>query len=431
MSELGIKLQDIVKNNILRQPKSASRKQWRRHRLRLYNYLELFPGLQPWIREEQEETMPNIFDYLEWRGDVPFDVDPFNDVDNLILSELAYTVFDGSVPDSGVKVPLGKVRNSFLRTHERSLLEKSDRHLDRAPLLMDGMMSGKRFSRTRLSDYISSVDADKTLQIAALTFTLSDGSLYIAFRGTDSTIVGWKEDFIMSYRPETEGQRRAIEYLNRIGSKTRRPIRVGGHSKGGNFAVYASAFADPKVKKRIIQVYTNDGPGFRHEVLKSKEYKETIPLIKSIVPDTSIIGMLLTNRIVPKVVRSNEKGLFQHDALSWEVLRNDFVSAELSELGKFIRETQVEWLEKIDDIQRETFVDTLFSRFGATGMGTFGAMNESRLKTIEKIIASTQELSRERQKQLVKIAAGLIYSGGQNMKIWYSRILEDCNEQDN
>ena len=172
--------------------------------------------------------MPNIFDYLEWRGDVPFDVDPFNDVDNLVLSELAYTVFDGIVPDSGVKVPLGKVRNSFFRTHERSLLEKSDRHLDRAPLLMDGMMSGKRFSRTRLSDYISSVDADKTLQIAALTFTLSDGSLYIAFRGTDSTIVGWKEDFIMSYRPETEGQRRAIEYLNRIGSKTSRTIRVVG-----------------------------------------------------------------------------------------------------------------------------------------------------------------------------------------------------------
>ena len=373
--------------------------------------------------------MPNIFDYLEWRGDVPFDVDPFNDVDNLVLSELAYTVFDGLVPGNGLKVPLRKVRDGFFETHDRALLEKSERHLDRAPLLMDGMMSGKRFSRTRLSDYISIVDADKTLQIAALTFTLSDGSLYVAFRGTDSTIVGWKEDFIMSYRPETEGQRRAIEYLNRIGSKTRRPIRVGGHSKGGNFAVYAAAFADPKVKSRIIRVYTNDGPGFRNEVLKSKEYKETIPLIRNIVPDTSIIGMLLTNRIRPKVISSTEKGLFQHDALSWEVLRNDFVPAEISDLGKFIRETQEEWLEKIDDIQREIFVDTLFSLFEATGMGTFGAMNESRLKTIEKIIASTHELSREKQKQLVKIAAGLVYSGGQNMKIWYSRLLEDFNEQ--
>ena len=366
--------------------------------------------------------MPNIFDYLEWRGDVPFSADPFNDVDGLVLAELAYTLFDGVVPEDGEKISLGQVREEFFRDHKRESLMRSEKHFDRAPLLMDGMMSGARFSGTKFSDYIDIVDTKSDMQMSAVTYSLSDGSLYIAFRGTDRSIVGWKEDLNMSYLPETGGQRKAIEYLERVGSREKGPIRVGGHSKGGNFAVYASAFAGSGVKDRIIQVYSHDGPGFRPEVLKSKEYAEILPKIISIIPDTSIIGLLLTSEVTHKVIESSAKGLEQHDALTWEVLRNDFVPAELSDIGVFLRDTQSDWLSKIDDLSRHEFVETLFSLFEATGMGTFGAMSESKLKSFEKIFSSAQDLPKDKQKQLMQIVAEFLRSGGQNVKSWYNRM---------
>lgn len=365
--------------------------------------------------------MPNIFDYLEWRGDVPFSADPFNDVDGLVLAELAYTLFDGIVPEDGEKISLGRVREEFFRDHKRELLMRSEKHFDRAPLLMDGMMSGARFSGTKFSDYIDIVDTKSDMQMSAVTYSLSDGSLYIAFRGTDRSIVGWKEDLNMSYLPETGGQRKAIEYLERVGSREKGPIRVGGHSKGGNFAVYASAFASSGVKDRIIQVYSHDGPGFRPEVLRSKEYAEILPKIISIIPDTSIIGLLLTSEVTHKVIESSARGLEQHDALTWEVLRNDFVPAELSDIGVFLRDTQSDWLSKIDDLSRHEFVETLFSLFEATGMGTFGAMSENKLKSFEKIFSSAQDLPKDKQKQLMRIASGFLQSGGQNVKSWYNR----------
>ena len=193
--------------------------------------------------------MSDIFDYLKWRGDLSFEADPFNDVDNLVLAELSYTCFDGLVSDSGEEVPLTSVRESFFLTRDRDVLMKSDDHMDRAPLLMDGMVSGDRYRCTMLSDYINIVDTEQDLQISAVVFHLSDGSAYIAFRGTDNTVTGWKEDFNMSYMPETPGQRMAKEYLQRVASRIRKPLRVGGHSKGGNFAVYSSAFADPDIKR--------------------------------------------------------------------------------------------------------------------------------------------------------------------------------------
>ncbi len=365
--------------------------------------------------------MPNIFDYLEWRADLPLKADPFNDVDNLILAELAYTEFDGLVPEDGTKVPLESVRDGYFASHSKAEAMGSDNHILRAPVLMDGMLEGDRFRGLMLSDYINIIDTDSDLQISAVTYNLSDGSRYIAFRGTDNTVVGWKEDFNMSYLPETGGQRKAIEYLNRVGSEKAGKLLVGGHSKGGNFAVYAAAFADPQVRRKIRRVYTNDGPGFRPEVMRSRGYKKLLPKVTSVVPDTSIIGMLLTSQVSHKVVMSSEKGLAQHDALTWQVKGNDFVLAEPSELGVFIRETQRDWLSKLDDKTRQLFVDTLFSLFEATGHETFGEIKEGKLKSVEKIISTAQDLSRERQKELARIVKEFLQSGGQNVKEWYDR----------
>ena len=197
--------------------------------------------------------MPNIFDYLSWRSDVPFSASPFNEVDDLILAELVYTDFAGVVPDDGTAVSLREARDRFFALHTREEIEARTAHsyTARSPFLMDSMLRGARFAEAQLCAYEAVTDKDAAAQFAAVTVLLPDGTSCAAFRGTDGTVVGWKEDLILSYRSDTPGQLRAVDYLTRIGLLTDRPLRACGHSKGGNLAVYAAAFAPPALQERL------------------------------------------------------------------------------------------------------------------------------------------------------------------------------------
>ena len=360
--------------------------------------------------------MADIFDYLRQRGDIPLSEDPFNEVDNVILAEFAYTDLSGLVSEGPVSVSLKTADEGYFRMHSRRDAEKSDFHITRAPLLMDGMLGGSRFGGMKLMKYMDVVDPNTDTQIAAVTCLLDDGSMYIAFRGTDGTLVGWREDFNMSYLPETGGQRRAVQYLNEVGAMTDRPIRLGGHSKGGNFAVYAAAFCDREVQDRIISVYTNDGPGFRDEVMEREEYRRILTKVISIVPGTSIIGMLLASSAEHIVVKSSESGMGQHDTMTWQVSHNRFEMTEPSALGRFIMDSQKDWLSKLDDRSRENFVSTLFSIFEATGMSTFGEMRGNKIRSVERMLSTVKGLPKEKQDELRSILGELIESGTRTAK---------------
>ncbi len=354
--------------------------------------------------------MADIFDYLKRRGHVPFAEDPFNEVDNLILAMLSYADFDGILDDSFKTISLNIADRRYFEKHPRTLAKKSIFHFERAPLLMDSMLKGNRFRETELTKYVDIINSDKDMQMSAVTFLLSDGSAYVAFRGTDTTVAGWKEDFNMSYMPETEGQRSAVRYLNEVGAEISGPIRVGGHSKGGNFAIYASAFCDREIQERIITVYTNDGPGFRSEVMEREAYKRILPKVVSIVPETSIIGMMFTNNVGHLIVKSKGVGLLQHDALLWMVEGNRFKETKQSALGSFINNSQKEWLSTLDDESREMFVNTLFSFFEATGMATFDEMIVNRRTSAKKIMGAIKNLPKEKRVVLTAAMAGLLQS---------------------
>ena len=354
--------------------------------------------------------MADIFDYLKRRGVLSFGEDPFNEVDNLVLAMLSYTDFGGIVEDSFKRISLDTADKKYFEKHSRSEAKKSILHFMRAPLLMDDMLKGIRFRGTELTKYVDIISNDKEMQMSAVTFLLSDGSAYVAFRGTDTTVAGWKEDFNMSYLPDTEGQLSAVRYLNEVGKEIKGPIRVGGHSKGGNFAVYASAFCDTEIQDRIIAVYTNDGPGFRDEMMERESYKRILPKVVSIVPDTSIIGMLLTSNVGHIVVKSKFVGLMQHNALMWMVERNRFKRSKQSALGSFISNSQKEWLSNLDDESREMFVNTLFSIFEATGMATFDEMIINRRISTGKIAARIKNLPKGKRVKLMAVIGGLIQS---------------------
>ena len=358
--------------------------------------------------------MANIFDYLKWRSDVPFSVDPFGEVDNLVLAELAYTDFGGIVPSGGEEISLLDAHSEFFKKHSREEILTKTSFTARAPLLMDEMVLGARFGNIRLSHYINEIDRSKDSQFSAVTVRLDDGTLYISFRGTDGTIVGWKEDFNLSYISETESQRKAVAYLNRIAPVFSGDIRVGGHSKGGNFAIYAAAFCEDRFKSRIINIYSNDAPGFRKDVAAAPQYISILPKIVSIVPESSVIGLLLSSVATHRVVRSDASGIFQHDGFSWQVSKNRFETSKLSDMAIFIEKTLGAWLSEMDDEARKSLTSSVFSLFEATGMDKFSSMTEQKWKSTEAIISSIYGLPKEKRRELISLLNQLFIAGGHN-----------------
>ena len=360
--------------------------------------------------------MANIFDYLDWRKDVPFSVSPFNEVDSLVLSELVYADLAGAVPEDGQQVTLSEARTQFWQRHTREEVMAEDSYTKMAPFLMDGMTEGARFADTKLAYFYSAVDPAADVQLAAVTFYLPDGTAFVAFRGTDSTIVGWKEDFYLSFLPETEGQRRAVAYMNEHFLDQTMPLRLGGHSKGGNLAVYAAVKADESIRRRILAVYSNDGPGFLESFTQSEAYKDMLPRIISTVPEDTVIGTLLTSGAFQHVLKSSAAGIVQHDGFSWQVLGPHFVEAEKRSTASILTETTLrQWLRELSEEKRRQFVNSLFSLLEATGASTFDQIKQDKLGAIMSMKKMISSMPREQRESVWNALMELLKAGSDNV----------------
>ena len=358
-------------------------------------------------------------DYLDWRGDVPFSADPFNHVDNLILAMLAYIDLEGIVPgpESWQWVDIEKAAEEFWSRHtvEEVKEERTLYHL--APMVLKKIQSCPRFAKMQLAGYVNTVSEAEAEQMSAVAFRLDNDRIYVAFRGTDDTITGWKEDFNLSFMEETPGQRKAAAYLSKWFASGEEELLVGGHSKGGNFAVFASAFCDGAVRRRISRVYTNDGPGFLEAVLETSGYREILPRIVSIIPEESVFGLLLNSAYPHTVVKSSNKGLLQHDALSWEVLGNRFVEApSLNQSSVFAEKTFERWISGISLEERKEFVDSLFKVITAAGNSTVSSLQQGSLKTIFEMVNSFQNLKDHEKNQIRDILQRLLRTGTEVLK---------------
>ncbi|MCR5640015.1 MAG: DUF2974 domain-containing protein [Lachnospiraceae bacterium] len=358
--------------------------------------------------------MATIETYLDWRGDLTLLQDPFNEVDNLILCELVYTDFDGIVPMGGLKesISLREVYEQYFQTHTEEEIMSRASSTKVAPFLMHKLVESKRFGSMRLAAYRNEIEDESQSQFAAVTYILEDNTYFVCYRGTDNTIVGWKEDFNMSFLTHTRGQLKARDYLDELFGHSTRKLRVGGHSKGGNFAIYAAAFCSTKVRKKISVVYSNDGPGFREKVMESSEYQSLLPLVVSTIPEDSIVGNLLLNDIDHQVVRSSASGASQHDLMSWEVMGNHFMNAEeTSRSSKNMDRTLKLWLMDLPDEKREVFSDVLFQVLSSSGAKTTDELSNDPIKSISEMMKATSALDAEDQKIFKEVLMKLLNSG--------------------
>lgn len=336
--------------------------------------------------------MANIFDYLKWRGDLTFCQDPPNPVDALIFSGLSYIRFGPELQHPEKVLSLKTAAEGFFSQEN---YESCCRILKDIELLQAAAQT-RRFGQTQLCGYRDTLIPEQETQFAAMTFLLDDGSMFLAFRGTDNSLVGWKEDFNMTFQQTIPAQRLALQYTREVALEYLRPIRMGGHSKGGNLAVFAAARSSPMIQSQIQAVFNHDGPGFTQYLMGDPGYVAMVPKIRTFVPQSSVIGMLLEHEEPYTVIRSKSIGLLQHDLYTWDVLGNDFIPVEeITEGSQFVDATIKTWFEEMTNQEREQLVDVMFALLGSGGADNiYELLHPRNLKTYIKTLSNDEHLRR-------------------------------------
>ncbi|MCR4588385.1 MAG: DUF2974 domain-containing protein [Lachnospiraceae bacterium] len=363
--------------------------------------------------------MANFIDYLDWRGDLSFQEAPFNEVDALLLSYLSYVNFDEVLPGVDRKgaasgISLSKAREQFFTIHRLDDFKKDRSFIRLAPYLLDCMGATRRFGSILLSNYVNHIDIREEVQFSAVRMDLGnarlretpqesfDNLIYISFRGTDDTIIGWKEDFNISYLT-VPAEQESIDYVNTILKDNTDPVIMGGHSKGAHLAIYAAARSNENIRHSVRLAYNFDGPGFHRDFLESAEMREISGRVRRFVPEDSVIGMLLDHNIPPVIVQSNGKGILQHDPFTWQLMGTAFVTCgKLGKLGTLMDKTFTEWIAQVEPSQRKVFIDDLFSVLEASGAQTLTELYSGNAKSYLAMVKRLDKLD-DRTGQILKL----------------------------
>lgn len=342
----------------------------------------------------------------------------FSAVDSLLLSQFAYINFDGIVSGIWEKRDSITLRDLLKAEFFNSLFGKV-RDPENNKKLLYALAASPRFRDTKINYYINKYDPKLEKQFAAVTFLLDDMTAYIAFRGTDATIVGWKEDFNMAFISPVPSQEEAVRYIDEAAKKLPRSvkIRVGGHSKGGNLAVYSAMKCDQRIKERIVSIFNHDGPGFKDSVFESPEFLRIGKLINTTLPESSLIGMLLQNCENYSVVKSSRSGIMQHDPFSWIVDDKDFLYADnIKSSAMYRNRTLDQWLAGLSDDKRRLFIDVLFNVIETTGASTLKELTEDWKSSASAMLGAVKNIDPDSRKIVSQTINELVKLSFKNLR---------------
>jgi len=360
--------------------------------------------------------MSTIFDYLkEVTYDSIYDR-PFKELDVLALTELTYLPFGHIVPQgdtTGIPVRLSDAMELIDRTTDFIV---SNQHLQ----LVDELATSKRFKNIKLLNYVDEYDPDVQKQFAAMTYRLSLDTYLVVFRGTDDTLIGWKEDFHMTYMDHVPAQKRAASYLQNIMKEfPKERFLVAGHSKGGNLATYACTYLPDSLFERVDAIYSYDAPGLNRAIIETEGYQRTSPNILRFVPQGSIVGMMLETPKEARIVKSRAIGGFaQHDTFSWKIKGNSFLLLDTLDAESLqIDKTFKNWVSTVSDEELKDFFDLFFGLILDAGIQSVDELsNVENFNKVLDILKNAQSLTDQERDMLLRLSKLLLNMRVQSWK---------------
>lgn len=339
--------------------------------------------------------MANIIDYV-WQQKKTFAQKHFNEVDSLVLSQLAYLNFNRALPAVKSSTSHLCLRNFVPEIKNYAKIFAHVRDPQSNQKLLAAIIQSPRFQNLEIINFVNEINQQTEKQFAAITFILDPQTLYVAFRGTDDTLVGWKEDFNLTYLKPIPSQREAARYLKKIAAKKYTRLIVGGHSKGGTLATYSAINAPWIVKREIIAVFNHDGPGFQMDFWQNWRAKMMDRKIKKTLPQNSIVGILLETNPRYDIVKSKRFGWMQHDPFSWQIQDDHFILVDrISRGNRYLDKTLEKWLSQLSPAKRELFIDSLYKIVTASKVEDFSQLSHLHKEQIEAAIAAAKNLDSE------------------------------------
>lgn len=341
--------------------------------------------------------MDNIFDYLKWRGDLTFEKSPICMEDVALLTQISYCPFEELIGTDYKGKTLKQIRNYLYKDGEPE--SNWDWVID-CYKLWNKLTTYERYANIKMVDFTSKFDDESNEQFAAITYVYGKNRI-ITFRGTDVSIVGWKENLELGYLSETLSQKDSVKYIDNL-SVFFGNTYVAGHSKGGNLAIYSTIKS--KKEKKITQVYNFDGPGISKEIRESDEWKKISDKVLTILPTSSMIGILIGYWGNYKVVNSSAKGFNQHDMFSWEFDGPHYNWADsLSKTSIITSKVMHEFFEKSNPKDRKVLAKTLSKILDATNADSTENLVKSIFSNWGKVVKASKDLSDEDKEVLNKL----------------------------
>jgi len=373
--------------------------------------------------------MMNVIDYIKKYGNEDYEALPFNNADRLILSQLSYLKFNGLVPEVGEnKQPVTIKLISGMQ--EVDNLFSDERYAKNNRALFDAMAESNRFSLIRLNYFIDIRDERSEIQFSAITAMLPNDQVHVIFRGTDESIIGWKEDLNMAFMTPIPAQEKAVDYINYVSSMIPGDFSVGGHSKGGNLAVYASMMCSSDIQARITRIDSHDGPGFTKEVLEGADFEEIKDRVHKYVPKSSIVGMLLTTMEDYEVVSCRNVSILQHDPFNWIIEGTDFAKKDEVYRHKILQDGAVnKWAESLSPEELKKLSDNIYAVFEEAEINDLNIIYADPVQSAKKLREAVDKLPEEDRKSVREVLDYLVSIFNADAKIEFDEMKVEFMEE--
>ena len=356
--------------------------------------------------------MKNMLDYIKEFGHVSFEERAFSEIDALVLTELEYLPLENVVPsdENGENFVTVKEIAEYMQEHKQELFDENPMMITQERHEVSQVIAdAPRFQSLKFFGVVSEWDKDTTKQFAAVTVEVEPSVRLVVFRGTDETLIGWKEDFLMTYSPLVAAQTDAKEYLAKQASLWDGDLMISGHSKGGNLAIYAAATQVEDVQLRIVDIFCFDSPGLYRSVLETKGYQNIVPLAMRYIPQDSLVGLMLESEVPYVIVKSNATGAMQHSAMTWEIEDGQFIKMEkLTKNSQLNDQTFKKWTESVSDEELELFWNVFFELLFSVGIDTVNDLYGQFMHYVQEFLKAAGEMDEEKREMLTRIALLLV-----------------------
>lgn len=351
--------------------------------------------------------MGNLITYVQQYGAQTFEDKSLTDIDVLVLTEIAYLPFDEIVPksfDVTEAISLEQLGKEFEiikeKEHENNPFMITSERIE----LLEVVSKSQRYKEIKVFGFMNDIDDERTKQFAAVCYKWEEENRWIIFRGTDETLIGWKEDFMMTYSDLIPAQTDAIEYLKKQAETFSGTLNVSGHSKGGNLSLYASAMQDEAIQNRIEQIYCWDSPGVHRSILGTEGYQRVVSKAKRYIPQDSIVGLMLESQVPYHIIESQGSGISQHSALMWNIEEDHFVElTELTKNSQLTDQTFKQWTEVVSDKDLKLFFDTFFDLIFGMGVETVNDVYYNFRMYMQKFFEKAYQMDPEKREVLLRV----------------------------